>query len=79
MPLAKSRQSKADLVLVLLDELMTNMVYMPPEVHSHPTLFEAHLTLPAAAKLELSMDVAVKGLLWDTEHPLDDAQPVLIY
>ena len=77
MPLAKSRQSKADLVLVLLDELVTNMVYTPPEAHSRPTLFEARLTLPAAAKLELSMDV-VKGFLRDTEHPLD-AQPVLIY
>ena len=61
---------------MLLDELVTNMVYTPPEAHGRPTLFEARLTLPAAAKLELFMDV-VKGFLQYTEHLLD-AQPVLI-
>ena len=55
---------------MLLDELVTNMVYTPPEAHGRPTLFEARLTLPAAAKLELSMDV-VKGFLRYTEHPPD--------
>ena len=61
---------------MLLDELVTNMVYTPPEARGCPTLFEVCLTLPAAAKLELFMDV-VKGLLRYTEHLLD-AQPVFI-
>ena len=61
---------------MLLDELVTNVVYTPPEACGCPTLFEVRLTLPAAAKLGLFMDV-VKGFLRDTEHPLD-AQPVLI-
>ena len=67
--LAKFGQSKADLVLMLLDELVTSMVYTPPEVHNYPILFGVRLTLLAAAKLELFMDV-VKGSLWYTEHPL---------
>lgn len=58
-----------------LDELVNNMVCTPPEAHACPTLFEERLTLSAAAKLELFMDV-VKEFLRYTEHPLD-AQPVL--
>ena len=49
---------------------MSDLVYTPPEAHGRPTLFEARLTLPAAAKLEISMDV-VKGFLRYTEHPPD--------
>lgn len=52
------------------DELMTKMVYTPPEAHGRPTLFEARLILPAYAVLDLSMDV-VKGFLRYTEHPPD--------
>ena len=66
MPLAKG---KADWLLMLLDGLLI-------ETRNCPTLFEARLTLPVAAKLGLFMDV-VKGFLQRAEHLLD-AQSVLI-
>ena len=73
-PLVKSRQSETDLVLMLLDKLMINMVYLPPDAHDHSTLFEARLTLPVAARLDLSVAV-VEGFLSYTQHPPDpDAQ-----
>ena len=55
-PLAKSRKSEADLVLMLLDNLVTNMVYLPPDAHDYPTLSEVRLTLPVAAKLLSRID-----------------------
>ena len=57
-----------------LDEPATDVVYMPPEAHGRPTLFEARLTLPVAARLDLSVAV-VEGFLSYTQHPPDpDAQ-----
>ena len=53
---------------MLLDKLVISMVYLPPDAHEYSTLFETRLTLPVAAKLDLSVGV-VEGFLPYTEHP----------
>ncbi|KDQ51566.1 hypothetical protein JAAARDRAFT_81397 [Jaapia argillacea MUCL 33604] len=52
------------------DDLMSLITYTLPVPHSRPTLFEAALTLPPKATIQITMDVT-KSFLRYTEHPPD--------
>lgn len=56
--------------MMLTDELMSNLSYIPPIPHGRPATLQSVLTLPAESTLDLSIDVT-KAFLRYTEHPPD--------
>ena len=58
--------------MVNIDDLLSDISYIPTIPHSRPTTFQATLTLPASSTTEITFDVT-KAFLRYTEH-LPDAQ-----
>lgn len=66
----------------ILDDIISNISYIPPVPHSRPTTFQMVLNLPAQAAVRMSMEVT-KAFLRYTEHPPDaqrgwDLPPAII-
>lgn len=66
----------------ILDDIISNISYIPPVPHSRPTTLQMVLNLPAQAAVRMSMEVT-KAFLRYTEHPPDaqrgwDLPPAII-